>query len=54
MCTAIIPGAELGRVATYGAAVAPGMIAVHIGYLLLLIVGGYLWGRRVFVERLAK
>ncbi|RZI91325.1 MAG: ABC transporter permease [Microbacterium sp.] len=47
-------GAELGRVATYGAAIAPAMIAVHIGYLLVLIVGGYVWGRRVFIERLAK
>lgn len=47
-------GAELGRVVTYGAPVAAGMIAVHIGYLLVLCVGGYLWGRRVFIERLAK
>ncbi|GAA3897257.1 ABC transporter permease [Microbacterium invictum] len=47
-------GAELGRVATYGAPVAPGMIAVHIGYLVVLCVAGYVWGRRVFVERLAK
>ncbi len=47
-------GAELGRVATYGAAVAPGMIAVHLGYLIVLTVAGYLWGRRVFTERLAK
>jgi len=47
-------GAELGRVATYGAAVAPGMVVAHIGYLLVLIVVGYLWGRRIFTERLAK
>lgn len=47
-------GAELGRVATYGAKVAPIMIAVHIVYLAALIVVGYIWGRRVFIERLAK
>lgn len=47
-------GAELGRVATYGAAVDPVMIAVHVGYLLVLAVGGYIWGRRNFIERLAK
>lgn len=47
-------GAELGRAATYGAEVAPGMIAVHIGYLVVLSAAGYLWGRRVFIERLAK
>lgn len=47
-------GAELGRVATYGANVAPIMIAVHIVYLVALIVVGYIWGRRVFIERLAK
>lgn len=47
-------GAELGRVATYSADIAPAMIVVHIAYLAVLAVGGYLWGRRVFVERLAK
>ncbi len=47
-------GAELGRLATYAAPIAPGMVAVHIGYLVTLCVGGYLWGRRVFIERLAK
>ncbi|GAA1647051.1 ABC transporter permease [Microbacterium flavum] len=47
-------GAELGRVATYGAAVPPWMIAVHIGYLVALVVVGAVWARRVFVERLAK
>lgn len=47
-------GAELGRLATYGAAVPPVMIAVHLAYLVVLAGVGYLWGRKVFVERLAK
>ncbi len=47
-------GAELGRVATFGADVAPLMIAVHVGYLLLLSAGGYLWARLIFTRRLAK
>lgn len=47
-------GAELGRLATYHSAIAPGMVAVHVGYLLLLCVAGYIWARRNFVERLAK
>ncbi|MFT4213799.1 MAG: ABC transporter permease [Microbacterium sp.] len=47
-------GAELGRVATYDAAIDPVMVAVHAGYLLVLAVAGYLWGRREFIERLAK
>lgn len=47
-------GAELGRVATYGADIPAAMIAVHIVYLVVLTVAGYLWGRRVFIERLAK
>jgi lipooligosaccharide transport system permease protein len=47
-------GAELGRVAAYGSAVAPGMVAVHVAYLAGLTALGYLWGRRVFTERLAK
>ena len=47
-------GAELGRVATYGAGVGTEMIVVHIAYLAVLIIAGYLWGRRVFVRRLAK
>ncbi|ALJ19231.1 ABC transporter permease [Microbacterium sp. No. 7] len=47
-------GAELGRVATYGAAVDPAMTAVHLAYLLALVVAGYAWGRRVFVRRLAR
>ncbi|MDT3317958.1 ABC transporter permease [Microbacterium sp. KSW4-11] len=47
-------GAELGRLATYGAAVPPAMIAVHLAYLVVLAGVGYLWSRKVFVERLAK
>ena len=47
-------GAELGRVATYGTDVAPVMMGVHIAYLVVLSLVGYLWGRRVFIERLAK
>ena len=47
-------GTELGRVATYHSDVAPAMIVVHVVYLALLCVVGYLWGRRVFIERLAR
>ncbi|MEI2269096.1 ABC transporter permease [Microbacterium sp. No. 7] len=47
-------GAELGRLATYGAAVPPFMIVVHFAYLVVLAGVGYLWGRKVFIERLAK
>lgn len=47
-------GAELGRLATYGAAVPTAMVVVHLAYLVVLAAGGYLWGRKVFVERLAK
>ncbi|MDT3330491.1 ABC transporter permease [Microbacterium sp. KSW-18] len=47
-------GAELGRLGTYGAAVPPVMVVVHLGYLIVLTGIGYLWGRKVFTERLAK
>jgi lipooligosaccharide transport system permease protein len=47
-------GAELGRVATYHAAVPSAMILVHVVYLVVLCVLGYLLGRRLFTERLAK
>lgn len=47
-------GSELGRLATYGAAVDPAMVAVHVVYLLALAVVGYVLARRVFTERLAK
>ena len=44
---------ELGRVVTYGAEVAPGMIAVHLIYLLALTAGGLVVARRLFARRLA-
>lgn len=47
-------GSELGRAATYGAPIPPALLAVHVGYLIVLAGIGYLWGRRVFVQRLAK
>ena len=47
-------GAELGRAATFGADLGAGMIALHVVYLIALAAIGYLWGRRVFTERLAK
>jgi len=47
-------GAELGRIATYGEAVSAGEVLFHVGYLVVLTVLGYLWGRRIFIERLAK
>lgn len=43
---------ELGRVVSYGAPTAPGMVAVHLGVLLVLAVGGWFVARRVFVARL--
>ena len=43
---------ELGRVATYGLPIDPFAIVVHVGYLLLLSIGGYLIGRRIFQRRL--
>lgn len=47
-------GSELGRVATYGAAVDPVMVAVHLAYLVALAAVGYVFARRVFTERLAR
>ncbi|WP_374113586.1 ABC transporter permease [Microbacterium sp. zg.B48] len=44
---------ELGRWLSYGRPIAPAMLAVHIGYLLVLTIGGYLLARRVFQRRLA-
>lgn len=44
---------ELGRLVTYGKQIAPGMVAVHLGYLLVLAVGGLVIGRRIFERRLA-
>lgn len=46
--------AELGRALTYGHEIAPWMVAVHLGYLALLTVVGYLVGRRLFQRRLGK
>jgi lipooligosaccharide transport system permease protein len=45
---------ELGRIATYGMPVDPFVIVVHIGYLLLLSIGGYVIGRRIFQRRLGE
>lgn len=45
---------ELGRLVTYGRATDAPMIAVHVGYLLVLGVVGYLLARRVFARRLAR
>ncbi|WP_029146430.1 ABC transporter permease [Microbacterium luticocti] len=45
---------ELGRMASFGAPVDPVMLVVHLGYLLVLAVGGYLAVRRMFTRRLAK
>jgi lipooligosaccharide transport system permease protein len=32
----------------------PFVIVVHIGYLLLLSIGGYVIGRRIFQRRLGE
>ena len=45
---------ELGRIVTYGKPAEPFMIVVHVGYLLVLSIGGYLVGRRLFGRRLAE
>ena len=45
---------ELGRMVTYGKPAEPLMIFVHVGYLLVLSIGGYLVGRRLFGRRLAE
>ena len=44
---------ELGRMATYGKPADPAAVAIHLGYLLVLAVGAYLIGRRLFARRLA-
>lgn len=46
--------AELGRVVAYGKDVDPAMIAVHIGYLLVLTGVGLVLSWRLFGRRLAK
>lgn len=44
---------ELGRLVTYGRPDTWPMITLHIAYLVLLSVAGYLIARRVFAKRLA-
>ena len=46
--------AELGRMAMYGKPVSDAMMWLHIAYLVVLAVGGYLIARRMFARRLAK
>jgi lipooligosaccharide transport system permease protein len=45
---------EIGRWLTYGRPIPPAMLAVHFGYLLALIVVGYVLGRRLFERRLGQ
>ncbi len=45
---------ELGRAASYGKPIEPWLLAVHLGYLLVLTIGSYLIARRVFSRRLAR
>ncbi|WP_458040990.1 MULTISPECIES: ABC transporter permease [Bacteria] len=45
---------ELGRALTYGRDESVLMVAVHIAYLTVLAVGGYLLSRRIFTRRLAR
>ena len=45
---------ELGRWLTYGRHIEPGMLVVHFGYLIVLIVVGFVLGRRFFERRLAR
>lgn len=45
---------ELGRWISYGAELSPAMIAVHFGYLIALIIVGFVLARRFFETRLAK
>jgi lipooligosaccharide transport system permease protein len=44
---------ELGRWLTYGRPIEPAMLAVHFAYLGVLIVVGFVLGRRFFERRLA-
>lgn len=46
--------AEVGRMLTFGHHIAPGMLAVHLGYLALLTVIGLVIARRLFVKRLGQ
>jgi len=45
---------ELGRVVTYDKPAEPFAIVVHVGFLVLLSIGGYLIGRRLFERRLGE
>lgn len=45
---------ELGRACTYGHAVAPGMLALHLGYLALLAVAGLALAALLFRRRLVS
>jgi len=45
---------EIGRWLTYGRPIEPAMLLVHFGYLTILIVVGFVLGRRIFQRRLAK
>lgn len=45
---------ELGRALTYGRDESVVMIVVHIVYLTVLAVGGYVLSRRIFTRRLAR
>lgn len=45
---------ELGRIVTYDKPAEPWLVAVHVGYLLLLSIGAYLVGRRTFQRRLGE
>ena len=45
---------ELGRIVTYGKPADPFGVLVHVGFLLVLSVGAYLVGRRLFERRLGQ
>ncbi|OCG74710.1 ABC transporter permease [Microbacterium sediminis] len=45
---------ELGRMVAYGKPAEAGMVAIHLGYLGLLTIGGLWLAGRVFTKRLAS
>jgi lipooligosaccharide transport system permease protein len=45
---------EIGRWLTYGRPIEPVMLVVHFCYLIVLVVGGFVLARRLFVRRLSK
>lgn len=47
-------GTQLARVASYGAEVAPWLMAVHVVFLVACVVGGLLVGVRVYRRRLGS